>query len=139
MPVGGGADAQRTGSARAMDEAADANQAYGALTAEFYLAGFTFERAMARSLRLLKSGSWRKVGDGFDDVNEFVRSLRLDQFRAVADQRKQFVRSVKKLQPAVSNRAIASALGVDEGTIRNDTAEFSADSARKPKRIGGAA
>jgi N6-adenosine-specific RNA methylase IME4 len=100
-----------------MDDAADANQAYGALTAEFYIAGFTFERAMAGVLRLLKTGGWRKVGDGFDDVNEFVRSLQLDRFRIVAEQRKEFVERVKELQPDVSNRALGEAFGVAHTTI----------------------
>jgi N6-adenosine-specific RNA methylase IME4 len=103
-----------------MTEAADANQAYGALTAEFYLAGFTFERAMGRVLDLLKDESWRKVGEGFDDVNEFVRSLRLDQFRALADQRKEFVERVKELQPDVSNRSLAGASGVHHDTVDRD-------------------
>lgn len=100
-----------------MNDAAEANQAYGALTAEFYIAGFTFERAMDGVLRLLKTGGWRKVGDGFDDVNEFVRGLPLDQFKIVTEQRKEFVERVKALQPAVSNRAIAGALGVHHDTI----------------------
>ncbi len=41
-------------------ELIEANQAYGALTEGFYIAGFTFERAMARVLGLLKSGGWRR-------------------------------------------------------------------------------
>jgi N6-adenosine-specific RNA methylase IME4 len=100
-----------------MNDAADANQAYGALTAEFYIAGFTFERAMAGVLRLLKTGGWKKVGDGFDDVKAFVRSLHLDQLRVVTEQRQEFVQRVKELQPEVSNRAIAGALGVHHDTI----------------------
>ena len=98
----------------------EANQAYGALTAEFYIAGFTFERAMTRVLGLLKTGGWTKVGDGFADVNAFVRGLPLDQFKIVTEQRKEFVERVKELQPQVSNRAIADALGVGRRTIDRD-------------------
>jgi|SRR5271166_71668 len=94
-----------------MNEIAEANQSYGALTAEFYLAGFTFERAMARVLTLLQDDGWTKIGDGFADVNAFVRNLQLDQFKLVAKQRNEFVERVKELQPEVSNRAIADALG----------------------------
>lgn len=103
-----------------MNTLAEANIAYGALTAEFYLANFTFERAMARTLALLKDGGWAKVGDGFDDVNDFVRSLRLNQFRVAAELRQEFVERVKELQPKVSNRAMAEALGVGKGTIDRD-------------------
>ena len=105
------------GSTGAVSVCARANQTYGALTAEFYIAGFTFERAMARVLGLLKDGGWAKVGDGFDDVNAFVRGLPLDQFKVVTEQRKEFVERVRELQPAVSNRAIADALGVHHDTI----------------------
>lgn len=52
----------------------ESNQTYGALTEGFYLAGFTFERAMSRVLKLLKDGGWAKVGAGFADVNDFVRA-----------------------------------------------------------------
>jgi hypothetical protein len=110
---------------------ADANKTYGGTQAELYLAGFAFERAMGRVLGLLKDGAWRRVGDGFDDINDFVRSLRLDQFRAVAQQRRDFVERVKELQPQVSNRAIAGALGVASRTIDRDAATFDAPGARK--------
>jgi hypothetical protein len=51
---------------------------------------------MGRTLRLLKKDGWRKVGDGFDDVNDFVRSLKLDRFKVLADQRKEFAARVKR-------------------------------------------
>jgi N6-adenosine-specific RNA methylase IME4 len=98
----------------------EANQAYGALTEGFYLAGFTFERAMAGVLGLLKDGGWRLCGAGFADVNEFVRNLQFDRFKVVADQRKEFAERVKALQPEISNRAIADALGVGRSTINRD-------------------
>ena len=41
-------------------ELIEVNQSYGALSAEFYIAGFTFERAMARVLGLLKGDGWRR-------------------------------------------------------------------------------
>ena len=116
---------------------ADANQAYGALTEGFYLAGFTFERAMARTLGLLKSGGWRQVGAGFDDVNEFVRSLGLDQFRVAAEQRRDFVERVKELQPEVSIRAIGDAFGVAHTTISRGA--NAPDGARKAQQTGKAA
>jgi hypothetical protein len=79
---------------------ASANQAYGALNEGLYIAGFTFERAMASLLALLKDDGWRQVGHGFTDVNEFVRSLHLDQFKVVADQRKEFARRVRGFSPS---------------------------------------
>ena len=98
----------------------EANQSYGALTEGFYIAGFTFERAMGRVLSLLKDGGWRQVGAGFDDVNDFVRSLDLHQFKVLAEQRQEFTTRVKALQLEVSNRAIAEALGVSHDTVNRD-------------------
>ena len=115
-------------------ELIEANQVYGALTAEFYIAGFTFERAMARVLGLLKTGGWAKVGDGFDDVNDFVRSLPLDHFKVLAEQRKEFVERVKELQPAVSNRAIAGALGVAHTTISRRSGAYAPPGAGKARK-----
>jgi hypothetical protein len=113
-----------------MNDKASADQAYGALTTESYLAGFTFERAMARVLRLLNDGKWPEVGDGFDDVNEFVRSLKLDKFKVIAEQRREFVGKVKALEPKVSNRAIAAAVGVRTRTVDRDAALNSAPGAQ---------
>jgi N6-adenosine-specific RNA methylase IME4 len=114
--------AKITDEVRADRDIANANQAYGALTEGLYITAFTFERAMSGVIGLLKGGGWRLCGAGFDDVNAFVRSLKLDQFKVVADQRQQFAKLVKECEPEVSNRAIATALGVDHQTINNDTA-----------------
>jgi len=60
------------------------------------------------------------LGGRFADVNVFMDSIRLDQFRAVAEQRKRIALRIKELQPDVSNRRIASALGVSHQTVNND-------------------
>jgi len=122
-------------------EIAEANQAYGALTEGLYITAFTFERAMAQTLKLLKGGGWRAAGPGFEDVNAFIRSLQLDGFKIVAEQRKDFVERVKALQPAVSNRAIAEAVGVGKDTINRDVGAFAPRDGRKApetRKDGGA-
>jgi hypothetical protein len=117
---------------------ADANQAYGALTEGLYIAGFTFERVMTKALALLKSGDWKTVGDGFDDVNVFVRSLKLDQFKVAAEQRREFRERVQELQPKVSNRSIAKALGVGKDTINRDVGANAPRGGRKVAENGTA-
>jgi N6-adenosine-specific RNA methylase IME4 len=114
------------------DRVAEANQAYGALTEGLYITAFTFERVMTNVLALLTSGGWRLTGPGFDDVNGFIRSLRLDRFKAVAEQRKEFVQRVKELQPEISNRAIASAFGVSHDTVNRDAGR------NRPPNVGDA-
>jgi len=119
----------------------EANQAYGALTEGLYLANFTFERAMGNVLAVLKSGQWRKVGAGFTDVDVFVRSLQLDRFRVVAEQRKEFVERVLELRPDISHRAIAGALGVSHDTVdravRGRNRPTDAGNAEENREAGG--
>ena len=98
-------------------EIVEANQIYGALSEGLYLTGLSFEGAMGNVFTLLKSGLWTQVGTGFDDVNAFVRSLQLDKFKVVAEQRKEFAKLIKDLQPKISNRAIGDAFGVAHTSI----------------------
>ena len=89
-----------------------ANEAYGALREGVHIAGYTFERACGKLELLLEHGRWRDVGDGFDDVNAFLASIKLDSLRPLAEQRKRIAQRIKELQPKASNRQIAKVLGV---------------------------
>ena len=118
---------------------ASANQAYGALTESLHIAGYTLERAFRSHLEPLIGGdAWRRCGQGFDDINAFMDSLRLDKFRLIADERRQIVARIKELQPKVTNRQIARTLGVDEGTVRNDAAENSAEGRKSINPVSAA-
>jgi phage N-6-adenine-methyltransferase len=100
-----------------MGEAVDyPDQTYGELREGLHLAGYSLERAFSRLETLLQSDAWMKVGPGFPDVNIFMDSVRLDKFKALADQRQKIVRRIKELQPEVSNRQIARTLGVGHDT-----------------------
>jgi hypothetical protein len=110
----------------------DAAEIYGRLLEGAHLADYTFERACTNLEWLLTDDRWRGVGGGFDDVNAFLASVRFDEFRVIAEQRKRIAKQIKALQPDASNRAISKALGVDEKTIRRDSAANAAPSAKKP-------
>lgn len=119
--------------------AADANQAYGALNESLHLARFSLERAFCTHLEPLISGdAWRECGAGFDDINGFMDSLRLDKFKAIAVERKAIVKRIRELQPEISNRQIGRTLGVDEGTVRGDVAENSAGATKNDNGNNGA-
>ena len=120
--------------------AAEANQAYGALTESLHIAGYTLERAFRSHLEPLIGGdAWRRCGPGFDDINVFMDSLRLDKFRLIADERRQIVARIKELQPNVTNRRIAKMLGVDHQTVNNDMAgEGSPPAPEKANKANGA-
>jgi len=121
-----------------MGTIASANESYGQLKANLFIAGFTLERAFRGFLEpLLRGDDWRLCGPGYEDVNGFMDSLRLDKFRVIAEERKAIVQRIKQLQPTVSNRQIARTLGVGHDTIDRDVgrgADAPAD-VNKPSQI----
>jgi N6-adenosine-specific RNA methylase IME4 len=98
---------------------------WGELREGLHIAGYTFERACSRLLRMLEGDAWKLAGR-FKDVNAFMDSLRFANLRSAAEERKRISQLIKAKQPTVSNRQIARTLGVDEGTVRGDLAENSA-------------
>jgi N6-adenosine-specific RNA methylase IME4 len=112
---------------------ASACKAYGSLIEGVHIGGYTIERVFTQLKWLLDEDRWQRLGVGFSDVNEFLRSIKLDNLRILADQRKDIATKIKKQQPQASNRAIAEMLKVDEKSIRNDLAEASAVAPEKPK------
>jgi hypothetical protein len=99
-----------------------ANITYGETQEALYIAGHELERAFIRIERLLDGDGWRHCGASYTDVNAFIGSLRLDQFRPLAEDRKRIARRIKKLQPAASSRAIGEMMGVAGRTIDRDIA-----------------
>jgi N6-adenosine-specific RNA methylase IME4 len=99
----------------------EAWEAYGRLSEGLHITGYSVERACENLEWLLVDDRWA-LGGRFSDVNAFMDSIRLDKFRALAESRKRIAVRIRELQPGLSNRRIAKALGVDEGTIRRDTA-----------------
>lgn len=95
-------------------------QSYGMLQEGMHVTGYTFARACSQLEWLLTDGKWKKCGDGFKDVNEFLDSFRFTDFKVVAEKRKKLATMIKSLQPKVSNRQIAKTLGVAKDTIKRD-------------------
>jgi hypothetical protein len=108
------------------------HEAYGKLVEGLHIAGYTFERACGNLEAMLEGDAWR-LGGRFSDVNAFLDSLRLDKFRAAAEQRKRIATRIKELQPAVSNRQIARTLGVSDMQIGRDLATNVAPDAETAK------
>jgi hypothetical protein len=93
---------------------------YGAIKEGVHIAGFSLERAFVHLETLLDGDGWQQVGGGFTDVNTFLDSIRLDEFRVLAEDRKRIAKRIRELQPKASNRAIGRMLGVDNTTINAD-------------------
>ncbi len=99
-----------------------AHESYGKLQEGLHITGYTWERACSNLERLLEDNNWKNCANGFTDINDFLNSLRFDQFRTVAEQRKRIALRIKQLQPKASNRQIAKTLGVAPATIDRDVA-----------------
>ena len=111
-------------------------EAYGALREGIHIASYTFERACSKLEWLLEQDRWRGVGTGFDDVNAFMASIKLDTLKASAESRKRIALKIKQLQPKVSNRVIAKTLGVDKRTVGRDIIGANAPpDTKKPNQI----
>jgi hypothetical protein len=68
----------------------------------------------------LKDGSWRDVGPGYSDINDYAAGLNIGQFRPVVEERRKVVELFRQLAPAVSTRTLAKALGVSHQTVARD-------------------
>lgn len=93
---------------------------YGRVIEGAHLAGYTLARMQDELLWLLEGERWKEVDGGHETVNDFLRSIDLSTWKL--DERPKLARAIKAAQPKASNRAIAKALGVDEKTVRNDSA-----------------
>ena len=105
--------------ARPTEPAASSAEIYGRLKEGAFIAGFSFERACGHLEWLLEEDRW-KLDGRYDDVNKFLESIKLDQFRIAVDQRKRLANRIKELQPAASQRAIAKVVGVTNVTVHRD-------------------
>lgn len=99
--------------------AGEAFEMYGRIKEGVHVAGYSFERACGNLEWLLDENRW-KLGGRFGNVNDFLDSIKLDQFRIVTEQRQRIARRIKELQPAASQRAIARVVGVAKSTIDRD-------------------
>jgi hypothetical protein len=57
------------------DGMSDPSEIYGRVKEGVHIAGYSLERAFDSVERLLMDDSWRRVGPGFDDPRDFVRSI----------------------------------------------------------------
>ncbi len=91
---------------------------HGRLLEAVHISGYSFERACSELDWLLQDDRWQKVGGGFDDINAFLSTIDLSEFRIAIDQRKKLAKQLQDIE--ASQRATAKMLGVDESTVRAD-------------------
>lgn len=95
------------------------NIVYGRLSESVHISGYSLERAIWEFEWLLEDNRWKNVGSGYDDIEEFIKTLNFSEFKIVIEQRKKIVQKLDELK--ASQRAIARMLGLSHTTIQNDT------------------
>jgi hypothetical protein len=64
------------------------DRVHGRLLESVYLSGFTFERACDELKWLLRQERWKQVSPGFEDIDAFLATMDLSEFRPTLEQRK---------------------------------------------------
>lgn len=93
---------------------------YGRLLESAHISGYSFERVCSELEWLLEEDRWQSVGPGYEDINEFVRSVDLSPFNMKGAPRQKLVRRLADLE--ASQRATAKMLGKSVGTVNRDLA-----------------
>lgn len=99
-----------------MSEAIDIR--YGRLLEAAEISGLAAVRAFEAARELLESGEWKNVGSGFEDVDDFVRSIPFGTLNPPADLRKAY--EAVAATHGATQRAIAQSAGVGLGTVNRD-------------------
>ena len=96
---------------------------YGRLLESAHLFGYAGERATDSFEWLLDDNRWKQVGGGFDDINDFLKSIakQSSQFKYLPEQRKRVAQKLAELQ--ATQRKAAEALGVGVATINRDVSD----------------
>jgi len=96
------------------------NIVYGRLTESVHISGYSLERALWEFEWLLKDDRWKSVGMGYNDINEFLKTISFSEFKIAIEQRKELSKKLAELQ--ASQRTTAKMLGVNNATIHRDVA-----------------
>jgi len=99
-----------------MEESAE--KVYGRLTEAVHIAGYSLERAIKEFDWLLENDRWKICGNRFDDINDFLATISLSEFKLSIEQRKSIAKKLAELR--ASQRATAKALGVSQMTVHGD-------------------
>jgi len=93
----------------------NSNIIYGRLAEATHISGYSLERAMSEFEWLLEDNRWKEVGTGYENINDFLKTLNFSEFKIAIEQRKKIAQKLKELE--ASQRATANTLGVNQSTI----------------------
>jgi hypothetical protein len=101
-----------------LDSTERPDRVHGRLLESVHLSGYSAARACEELGWLLRQDRWKQVSPGYDDINAFMATLDLKEFRFAVEQRKTLVQQLKALD--AGQRATARLLGVSQETVGRD-------------------
>lgn len=109
--------------------------AHGRLLESVHYFGYSAERACSELKYLLQEDRWKSVGGGFDDINDFMKTISLRQFKLPIEERKEISKMLSDLQ--ASQRKTAEMIGVSVGTVNKDVQGVQNETIEKDNSIYG--
>jgi phage N-6-adenine-methyltransferase len=97
-----------------------ASEAFGAAREGAHISAYAQARVIRGVTWLLAEGRWALAG--LANAGALVDAIRLESYRLSPVEREAIEQAVKAADASISNRRIAKMLGVDEKTVRNDSA-----------------
>jgi phage N-6-adenine-methyltransferase len=96
----------------------NSNIIYGRLAEATHISGYSLERAMSEFEWLLEDNRWKEVGTGYENINDFLKTLNFSEFKIAIEQRKKIAQKLKELEASL--RTTANTLGTGKSTIERD-------------------
>ena len=91
---------------------------HGRLLESVHVTGYTMGRACVALEWLLEEDRWQTIGGGFGNINDFLATINLSQFKIAVDERKKLAKLLADKE--AHQREIGVALGVSEATVNRD-------------------
>jgi N6-adenosine-specific RNA methylase IME4 len=98
----------------------ETTETYGRLLEDAHIGGYVIERLFKFVEFLLTDNRWQTVGAGFEHPDDFMASLKFDNVKMLAEQRKKLTKLIKAAMPKVTQRVMAKSLGVGQRTVGRD-------------------
>jgi DNA modification methylase len=92
---------------------------HGRLLESMHISGYSAARVCDELEWLLDRNRWKECGSGFTDINKFLATIDLSEFRVAIERRKKLAKRLTQLE--ASQRATAKLIGVTHTTIQRDT------------------
>ena len=104
---------------------------HGRLLESVHNGTYTMERACVALEYLLAEDRWKAVGKGFENIDDFLETIRLEEFKIAIDKRKTLSKKLADLH--ATQRATAKALGVGPMTIHRDVTNGTKEDVKVPQ------